>query len=225
MSWRVAKSLLTLRAQYNTAHPGRSTAYDGTIGDLRHQRSKSDHNPGPDGIVQAIDLTAEGNAGRALAEAARRTMMARGQAGYVIHAGRICSSARGWTWRTYSGANPHTHHVHVSVHTQIDTTKAWLLGSGGKVVAPAKKLPPATDPRGPFPLPAGHFYGLDDGTLKSHSGARAADRYAIGLIQRKISTTATGRFRGVDAAALRKWQAAHKLTVDSKVGPATWKAM
>src|SRR5690242_20433544 len=57
MAWRVARSLLTLRDQFNAKFPGRNKASDGTIGDPNHQGTDSDHNPWYGGIVTAIDVT------------------------------------------------------------------------------------------------------------------------------------------------------------------------
>lgn len=134
-SWRVARSLDVLLAQYNSAFPGRGKSYDGSVGDLRHQKTKSDHNPGPDGIVQARDYTASKSQGDFLANAAIKTMLARGQKGYVIWQGRIANPSIGrGKWRRYTGTNPHNHHVHVSVHTQIDNGGEWNLGPSGTVL-------------------------------------------------------------------------------------------
>ncbi len=93
----------------------------------------------------------------------------------------------------------------------------------GRPTNPVQSGP--TEPRGPFPLPRGHWYGVDDGTLYSHSGVRIGDRFAIGLIQAKVGVTRTGRFRGDTYTAVRGWQAAHGLIVDGRVGPQTWASM
>lgn len=93
----------------------------------------------------------------------------------------------------------------------------------GRAVPPPKRGP--TEPRGPFPLPDGHWYGVDDGTLLSHSGYRAADRFAIGLIQAKLGHPQTGRYRGALHTAVSGWQAQHGLPVDGKVGAQTWASM
>lgn len=122
-------TLATLRAEYDAAHPGRDKSFDGWIGDAAHAARKSEHNPDSLGRVRAVDITAKGAAGLDLAEDCRDAMIRRGQHGYVIHAGRICSSAvRAWTWRKYTGSNPHTHHVHVSALTQLDSRDPWGVG-------------------------------------------------------------------------------------------------
>ncbi len=43
MSWRLAKSLVSLRNELNTAYGGRSKVSDGSIGDLAHSSRVSDH--------------------------------------------------------------------------------------------------------------------------------------------------------------------------------------
>lgn len=119
-------TLATLRAEFNSAFPGRSKSYDGWIGDAAHAKTKSDHNPDAKGRVRAVDLTAEGARGASLAEVAIAALKARGQKGYVIHNGRIANpDVQGGAWRRYTGSNPHTHHVHVSAHTQLASSARW----------------------------------------------------------------------------------------------------
>ena len=93
------------------------------------------------------------------------------------------------------------------------------------IVKPTAPSGPPTEPRGPFPLAAGHWYGVDDGGPRSHSGKRVADRFAIGLIQNKVKVASDGRFGPATARAVRDWQKAHGLTPDSMVGRTTWAAM
>ena len=93
------------------------------------------------------------------------------------------------------------------------------------IVKPAAPAGPPTEPRGPFPLAAGHWYGVDDGTARSHSGKRVADRFAIGLIQNKVKVTNDGRFGPATARAVRDWQKTHGLVADALVGKTTWAAM
>jgi hypothetical protein len=80
-------------------------------------------------------------------------------------------------------------------------------------------------PWGAFPLPAGDWYGVDDHTPNSHSGARVADQRAVKQIQREVGVTADGVFGDHTAAAVGAWQSANNLTADRGVGPLTWSAM
>ena len=106
-----------------------------------------------------------------------------------------------------------------------DQYLSWVkAAAGGKAPAPSAANGP-TEPRGPFPLPRGHWYGPDDGTLYSHSGARVADQFAITLIQKKVGATVDGDYGGRTKTKVAQYQTAHKLAVDGLVGPATWKAM
>ena len=119
-------TLATLRAEFNQAFPGRSKSHDGWIGDAAHAQTKSDHNPDGKGRVRAVDLTGEGARGAALAEVAIAALKARGQKGYVIHNGRIANpDVQAGAWRSYSGSNPHAHHVHVSAHTHLTSSARW----------------------------------------------------------------------------------------------------
>ncbi|MDP8993787.1 MAG: hypothetical protein M3N07_02210 [Pseudomonadota bacterium] len=138
--WRVAESLETLRKQINKAAPGRSKISDGGIGDGAHRGRNSDHNPwvsdGAKGVVTARDFTHDPkggcDAGR-LAEVLRQSKDPRIK--YIISNKRIASSAPkgsvpAWTWRAYTGKNPHTKHVHLSVKSDkahYDSTAPWKI--------------------------------------------------------------------------------------------------
>ena len=136
--WRVAKSLLTLRDEMNRAAPQRSKASDGTIGDAAHCQRQSDHNPwvrdGNIGVVTAMDITDDPThdcSANNIAESIRERRDARVK--YIIWNRRIAnSSAIGsnppWAWRAYTGTNPHTKHIHISVKSDkpnYDSTVEW----------------------------------------------------------------------------------------------------
>ena len=151
-SWRVAKSLLTLRDQVDAEHPLRSKVSDGTVGDVSHAARVSDHNPGPDGVVEAMDLThdlAHGVDTWAMAETLRLNRDAR--IDYVISNGRIFSGQAGsqpWVWRKYTGSNSHAKHIHVSVDPNksiYDQTQPWNLKRGDN----APPMTPAPEPPKP----------------------------------------------------------------------------
>lgn len=105
----------------NAAWPTRRKASDGIMGDARHQASKSDHNLG-----NAVDIThdpASGCDAGVIAELAIDDP----RVTYVIWDRRIYSRARaGEGWRPYSGSNPHTKHVHISVRADArDDDSPW----------------------------------------------------------------------------------------------------
>ena len=134
MAWRVARSLNTLLDQLNAMAPNRSKASDGAIGDPSHSSRTSDHNPDPGGVVRARDFTHDPAGGLDCHRLAAMLVQYRdARLKYVIWNKMIYSSPRGagWAWRRYSGTNPHTHHLHLSVVTdgRADELRAWTLSA------------------------------------------------------------------------------------------------
>lgn len=134
MAWRVAKSLIHWRDQINAKVPSRNRRNDGTIGDAAHSARVSDHNPDTDGVVKAMDITNDPGHGvisRHLAEAIVASRDDRVK--YIISNRQIIAGSGGpnsWKWRAYSGTNPHTEHVHLSVRKQasyFDNVRDWAL--------------------------------------------------------------------------------------------------
>ena len=138
--WRNAKANIKLRDQVNAKFPNRKKSSDGTIGDSNHCPGSSDHCPnvvvGDTGVVTAIDITHDPDSGcdaHAIADALLASKDVRIK--YIISNGRIGSSysANGnpaWEWRDYSGSNPHTKHLHLSVlsqASQYDNTNDWEI--------------------------------------------------------------------------------------------------
>lgn len=146
MTWRLAKSLETLRGQINAAAPNRSKASDGTIGDAAHASRASDHNPhvkdGRTGVVTALDITHDPRNGvdaGVIAEAQKAHGDPRLK--YIIWNRRIWNPSVSSRWRAYTGANPHDKHVHISVRPEkkfYDEAAPWALKmSEPKLDAPA----------------------------------------------------------------------------------------
>ena len=131
MSWRVAKCLLVLREEVNSAAAGRGKASDGTIGDASHQAGKSDHNPDADSVVRAMDITHDPDNGCDAGRLANH-LRARAKAGdkrlkYLIFNWQIAGSWTNWEWTTYGGENSHKSHVHISVvpGDEADAEDSW----------------------------------------------------------------------------------------------------
>src|SRR6185369_1275490 len=145
MDWRECKSLKEILVQLNDKFPGRSKVSDGTIGDARHQAEKSDHNPLPNGVVTALDVThdpASGCTGEWLAN----TLVAAKdhRITYLIWNHRMISSYAAhshapWVWRPYTGFSPHTEHVHISVSHDpalYDNASPWALDATAPLPQP-----------------------------------------------------------------------------------------
>lgn len=124
MSHYLAPSLVLLRQELNTRWPRRSTISDGWIGDTSHSARVSDHNPdyANGGVVRAIDVTTNGISVNLLLKHTTNDV----RVSYVIYNRRIWTRETGY-WRAYTGSNPHTSHVHISIrHTRAAETQKFL---------------------------------------------------------------------------------------------------
>jgi peptidoglycan hydrolase-like protein with peptidoglycan-binding domain len=145
MAARIVKSLDTLRSQVNKLAPKRSKASDGWLGDAKHSMRKSDHNPEPDGTVDALDITHDPKGGVDIQRLCDTLIASKDRRiSYLICNGKIISGAGGkqpWVKRTYTGPNKHTKHLHVSVKDagQDDATPWKIEAAFGKASAPAPK--------------------------------------------------------------------------------------
>lgn len=216
MSWRIARSLLTLRAEIDAAFPRRSTRSDGDIGDAAHATRSSDHNPWivdgrGQGVVSALDITDDdvsgADMGRFVEWLAKVSRDERVK--YVIHRRKITSSYRtstapAWAARPYSGINAHMQHLHISVRSE----RAYYDDGSPWGVAAAWAKPAASGPRpvvGPHPLRLG----------STGSQVREVQRRAGGA----------GKVDGVygprTAAAVRAFQKRRRLPITGVVDQAT----
>lgn len=214
MSWRVAKSLDVLLAQINAAFPGRDKSSDGSIGDAAHASRSSDHNPwvtlGGVGIVTARDFTHDPPRFDSYAFAEHlRTVAKDDRIKYIISNRKICSGTNqdhaAWVWRPYTGSNPHDHHVHISVKSDVahfDSPAPWMIGM--EVVPPM----PGTQPRPGRP------------TIKR--GTSGAD---VAYLQRMLGLPDTGAFDSRTEQAVMDFQRKYFLVVDGIVGPHTWETI
>ena len=205
MSWRLAESLIELRKQVNEALPGRDKSSDGSIGNEEHASRTSDHNPWvDDGVVTAIDITDDPQHGfdsYRFAEYLRTTKDPRIK--YIISNKRIVSSeVSPWVWRKYGGANPHDHHVHISVLPRkglYDDKHPWDLdGFGFNPVKSADPVPEVT---------------------VLAKGTRGA---AVEELQKLLKIDVDGYFGPNTENAVRFFQKANGLEPDGVAGVYTW---
>lgn len=137
MAWRLAESLKVLQDELDAAYPDRTTP-DWSIGDAAHRHRPSDHNPNAAGVVCAIDVR---QGGIDLGDVAEHIKQTKPHAvKYVIYNRRIWSRTYDSSgWRSYTGSNPHTTHMHVSVGRggdgrstgPYDHTGSWGISSTG----------------------------------------------------------------------------------------------
>jgi hypothetical protein len=120
-----APALLALRDAIDARWPSRAKASDGIMGDAAHQARASDHNQG-----NALDVTHDPANGPDL-EALAAALIGDERVHYVIWNKRIRNRAfEDGAWRLYTGANPHTKHLHVSVSAEHrEDTSPWKLAA------------------------------------------------------------------------------------------------
>lgn len=222
MGWRVAKSLEILLAEINEAAPNRSKLSDGSIGDDAHRGTNSDHNPQQDGVVCARDFTHDPDDGADMHEFAEHLRKRNHPAvKYIIWNRRIWSKVRNSEgWRTYSGSNPHTKHMHVSVGVgsdgkstgPYDNTLSWGIADLDTDPAPVKPSKPTTGTKLGDKMP----------TLKRGSKSSRVRMLQGLLIAWNHKITVDGDFGPKTEAAVRSFQGKYAKPVDGIVGPITW---
>lgn len=217
MTWRLARSLETLRDQVNNMWPGRDKTSDGTIGDARHRAEISDHNPNAAGVVTAEDIDADLSGTDNVGILAAALVASRDpRIKYIIWNRQMVRSyaAHGlapWQWGPYNGVNAHKHHMHVSVSADpklYDDTRPWNLDRQ----APLAPIQEGRD------LVIG-MVGND--VLKLQQALIEKDRSLLMLIG-----DPDGKFGPHTQAAVKKFQGSQPgLTVDGIAGKATKRAL
>ena len=115
----LSKAAIQFREQLDDSFPNRAKRMDGWIGDLRHSKRVSQHNPNEHGEVCALDIDAGLSEEQGIAiYLADQIRLAAKQGDrrilYVIFMGKICSAKSFLRWVAYKGLNPHKKHIHIS---------------------------------------------------------------------------------------------------------------
>lgn len=202
---------VVLRNEINLLNPKRDKSSDGWIADAAHVAAgTSDHIADRRGLVHAIDVDKDGIQVNKIVG----LLVARCRAGsekrikYIIWNRTIWSAAGGWKARRYTGANDHTHHFHVSFVSvpALEQSKVTfgVAAMGGRAVKPTT-------------------------VKKMVAGSRALKQGSVGtdvgVVQAKVGVKVDNVFGPVTTAAVKKFQAAKKLTQDGIVGKITFTAM
>ncbi len=222
MSWHLAPSLVGLQKEINAKWPKRSKKRDGTIGNAAHKATKSDHNPNSRGSVNAIDITYPGVDADVIISAVKKHP----SASYVIFNKKIWSASHKWVPRPYTGANPHTTHLHISIKQGVKAEQSnvkWLSAPKPKPVAKPKPVvvkPPAPAKPKPTKPALPKFPGADKFKVGSKNSA-------VKVVQIALGRKATGVMTKDDVAGVKKFQRLRpKLwPADGIVGPKTYASL
>lgn len=214
MAARITKSLDKLRSQVNELAPKRSKASDGWLGDAKHSMRKSDHNPEPDGTVDALDITHDPKNGVDIQRLCDAIIASKDRrVSYLICNGKIISGNSGpkpWVKRPYSGANKHDKHLHVSVlDAYQDDTAPWGIGVAFKA-APPPRAPAAPKAEAPRPKPEDIYDG------KVHEEVRQVQQRLNDLGYPEVGTV-DGRWGGKTEATILAFQNDNKLPLKPKI--------
>ena len=203
MAWHLAPSLVQLRNEVNARWPRRPKGSDGTVGDTSHSARASDHNPNNRGSVNAFDITYPGVDPKAIIAAVSKHPAGN----YVIFNRKIYRRSNGWKAEPYSGASPHTEHLHVSI---LQTVAAEQSKAKWLTVAPVRPV------RKPLPAYPG----------KSAFQVRDTGEH-IKVLQRGVGNKVTGVMSVGDKNKVKSFQRVRPLLwpADGVVGPKTYKAL
>jgi Putative peptidoglycan binding domain len=202
-AWHTAAAINVLLSQCNTFAPHRSRLSDGTIGDARHQAlgNASDHNPWYHNTVTAVDITHDPTRGMDCDRLANGIIqLSDKRRKYLIWNRRIFEFRPGFRdsgrWASYSGPDPHTSHLHLSVmpDTSCELVNPWRI----------------------YYFSICELTDWNDKVLAVQ--LRLNDMILAGLI-------ADGQFGPKTFAAVQTFQAKYHLSVDGIVGPATLSAL
>lgn len=208
-------ALTRLRLEADLEHPGRSHASDGWIGDKAHQETDSQHNPDPDGSVDAVDITTAGldkPRWRARILGDHRTRL-------HISDGVIWSKRGGNGLRPYKylGKNRHDKHNHTEVENQHERDGSpWGYYRGG---AAASR---------PAPAGTGRMSKLPVLRRNPRQWRAATVQLQRGLVRVGVAVGpagADGKFGGGTHRGVYTFQAGHGLKRDGVVGGQTWTAL
>lgn len=190
--WILVPCLVTLRNEFNAIAPDRDKTSDGSIGDAKHRKTISDHNPDESGNVPTRDsdkidevhgldvdknlntpgLTMEKVIQYILSECRKPGTSGkdRGRLKYIIYNKRIWKASDNWKARDYHGSNPHDKHAHFSA--EYDTKFEYDTRPWGLIEEFGDDLPVEQEKFNALFETALYQITLPDYALLSHSGQK-----------------------------------------------------
>jgi hypothetical protein len=203
MAWYLNRALSGFRRAVDAAYPRRDRTSDGTIGDAAHQGTNSDHNPDPDGSVDAWDMDVNlrsANDGAAI-ENLKRVFQAHPSSRYWIHNRQEASRSNGWRRVRYTGSNPHTQHVHWNSREGYeDSTAPWPVEGADMPITPAEAKAIADEVLYRDVDPTSVNVPLWQAVNRARIAAEAANRKADEILARLDSVSAGGGSAGGGSA-------------------------
>lgn len=157
---------------------------------------------------------------------------------YLIWNGRIWGSytTTNGGWKPYSGAVPHTDHIHISLswNGAMKRTSFWTGTVAPTDYGPCRTYAgvdpgPYTGPRlSPCPAPQTAPTSVTASLLRPYYDtelARGSTGTAVVILQKALGITADGDFGPITEAAVRAFNTTHGLTADGVVRRETWEAL
>ncbi len=234
--WFLNRWLTSWRDKVNGVFKRRSKRSDGTIGDLRHQASISEHNRDFDGSVDAWDMDVNlydsGNDTGSKDELAEIENLKREfendpGSQLWIHKGQIANRDIGnWRRRTYYGANKHDKHVHwQSRSSKEKTTFAGNIDDvedaiNAPEMKPVSHTSESTSVAPKWPMGPSAYFAASRNPRYSVT----VKAWQARMKKRGWKITADGYFGPRSADILRQFQKEKKLKVDGKLGPKSFAA-
>lgn len=223
----LAPALVCCRGELNTYRPNRDRRTDGWIGDTSHKKSGrpenggSDHNVNRRGIVCALDIDVDGiDCPYVIARMIRHP-----STNYVIWNRKIWSRSRGFKVAAYTGSNPHTDHIHLSIMQSTaaeNNTTPWGIATGTVLAGNAGSRTESGPATAAWPQPL----ITQMPQLERSPQERQPVRKLQALLSAVGGRLATdGVFGALTDAAVRTFQQANGLAADGVVGPKTWAAL
>ena len=184
-------ALLTLTKELRARFGDPARTYEFVTG-YKSPDNYSGHNPDQNGIVHAVDIfVGPGNLTAAQGVDTAERIRQEGQRGetpgvparvfYLIHNRRIAGGSEGWAWRPYTGADPHTDHIHVSTADTYWGDPVALDASNYNTTAPWNlwAAVPLTSTK-PTPIQEDDMSAADVTAIKNHINAVLLGGYEWG---------------------------------------------